>query len=62
MSEQGTIMIRIVLLIVTALMLASCQSEREARRQWIDQCIQNELTPKQCAFLYVQLVHWGAGK
>lgn len=55
-------MIRIVLLIVTALMLASCQSEREARRQWIDQCIQNELTPKQCAFLYVQLVHWGAGK
>ena len=48
---------RIVLLIALAFTLAACQSEAEKEKTWVDQCIANEMTPKQCAFLYGQIVH-----
>jgi hypothetical protein len=57
MPEQGTIMKRIVLIIALALATAACQSEAEREKAWVDQCVANEMTPKQCAFLYGQIIH-----
>ena len=48
---------RIILLIALALTTPACQSEAERMKAWVDQCVANEMTPKQCTFLYGQIVH-----
>jgi hypothetical protein len=50
-------MIRIILLIALALTTAACQSEAAREKAWVDQCVANEMTPKQCTFLYGQIIH-----
>ena len=55
-------MTRIILLIALALTTAACQSEAERMKAWVDQCVANEMTPKQCAFLYGQIIHARAEK
>lgn len=45
------------LAIVLAFELAACQSEAEREKIWVDQCVANDMTPKQCTFLYGQIIH-----
>src|SRR5674476_906545 len=56
-GTRGKPMTRIILLIALALTTAGCQSEAEREKAWVNQCVENEMTPKQCAFLYGQIIH-----